>query len=359
MRAFQGALGVASEPGLVSPDYAVLRVSAGHDPRFLAYTLRSLWGVSQMASRLRGIGGLGEGGTVRTPRVNVSDVGQIDARLPSRSEQSAVADFLDREHQRIGALRRTVSDALLLLRTDTESLFGDIAARHATQVVPLRRLITSMQDGPFGSSLASAHYTDAGEVRVIRLGNIGRAEFRDEDRAYVSAEYAAAELAGHYVSPGNVLVAGLGDVNHPLARSCVVPSNLGPAIHKADCYRVVVDESRCAPDYLALALSFGPATQVAPLMSRGATRARLNTVVARDLPVLWVQPAAQEAICRDFDTGRSRIRDLEVSYRALDILLLEYRDALVTEAVTGQLQVAKVSNAQMDENLHRHAEEAA
>jgi hypothetical protein len=82
-------------------------------------------------------------------------------------------------------------------------------------------------------------------------------------------------------------------------------------------------------------------------------------VVARDLPVLWVQPAAQEAICRDFDTGRSRIRDLEVSYRALDILLLEYRDALVTEAVTGQLQVAKVSNAQMDENLHRHAEEAA
>jgi type I restriction enzyme S subunit len=57
MRAFQGAVGVAPIDGLVSPDYAVLRVDRPSDARFLAYALRSHWGVAQMAARLRGIGG--------------------------------------------------------------------------------------------------------------------------------------------------------------------------------------------------------------------------------------------------------------------------------------------------------------
>jgi hypothetical protein len=36
--------------------------------------------------------------------------------------------------------------------------------------------------------------------------------------------------------------------------------------------------------------------------------------------------------------------------------LLEYRDALITEAVTGQLDVTAVSDRQMDERLHEAIE---
>lgn len=108
MRAFQGALGVAPVDGIVSPDYAVLRASPGVDMRFVAYALRSAWGVAEMVSRLRGIGGVSSG-VVRTPRINVSDLLEIRLRPLDRPAQTAVADMLDRECQRIAALRSAMS----------------------------------------------------------------------------------------------------------------------------------------------------------------------------------------------------------------------------------------------------------
>ena len=41
MRAFQGAIGIAPEAGVVSPDYAVLRVDSKVDMRWLNYYLTS------------------------------------------------------------------------------------------------------------------------------------------------------------------------------------------------------------------------------------------------------------------------------------------------------------------------------
>ncbi|WP_249010489.1 restriction endonuclease subunit S [Conexibacter sp. DBS9H8] len=104
MRAFQGALGVAPVDGLASPDYAVLEVSAEHSPDFVAYLLRSPWGVAAMAARIRGIGGV-ENGNVRTPRINVQDLGEIECSMPNAHDQQKIADFLDCECARIDELQ--------------------------------------------------------------------------------------------------------------------------------------------------------------------------------------------------------------------------------------------------------------
>ena len=60
-------------------------------------------------------------------------------------------------------------------------------------------------DGPFGSNLKTEHYTASG-VRVVRLQNIGRGTFLDNDRAFVSPEHFA-DLMRHSVLPGDVVVA--------------------------------------------------------------------------------------------------------------------------------------------------------
>jgi type I restriction enzyme, S subunit len=59
MRAFQGAVGRAPIPGIVSPDYSVLRPTGDLDDSFLHYVARSSWFIGEMTSRLRGIGGVG------------------------------------------------------------------------------------------------------------------------------------------------------------------------------------------------------------------------------------------------------------------------------------------------------------
>jgi type I restriction enzyme, S subunit len=57
MRAFQGALGIAGEDGIVSPDYTVLQVAPEVDARWLNYFLTSEATVATMSSLVRGIGG--------------------------------------------------------------------------------------------------------------------------------------------------------------------------------------------------------------------------------------------------------------------------------------------------------------
>ena len=100
MRAFQGALGIAPEPGVVSPDYAVLRADSRVDPYWLAVAMKTGSFVAEMVSRLKGIGGT-ESGVVRTPRINVSDLLDIAITLPDLPEQKSQLADLEMEVSKI------------------------------------------------------------------------------------------------------------------------------------------------------------------------------------------------------------------------------------------------------------------
>lgn len=351
MRAFQGALGVAPEPGLVSPDYAILRPTVRVESRFVSYALASSSGTAEMAARIRGIGGTANS-AVRTPRVNVRDLGSIPIWLPERRSQARIIEFLDRECARIDDLSVEIAEAEKVAAEQLANWFH----RHLEELggpplVSLRRFLVSIADGPFGSSLASEHYVEDGEIRVVRLGNVGRGQFVDDDRAYVAREYAEKALSTHLLADGDVVIAGLGDTNNPLGRACVVRPDILPAIHKADCYRAVIDTRRCVPEYLALALSFGPATAVAPLLSRGSTRSRLNLVVARDLPVPFLDLEQQRGAVEAFTHERAATERLAREYQGLRVGLVDYRNALIDEAVTGRLDVSAISEPRIAESV--------
>src|SRR3546814_10942721 len=114
---------------------------------------------------------------------------------------------------------------------------------------PLRRALKSINDGPFGSSLTSSHYSTTG-ARVVRLGNIGAGVFKDDDQAFVPLAHYE-RLSRHRVRQGDLLIAGLGDARNHVGRACVAP-DLGPAMVKADCYFARVDPRRALPASLAI-----------------------------------------------------------------------------------------------------------
>lgn len=67
----------------------------------------------------------------------------------------------------------------------------------------------------------------------------------------------------------------------------------------------------------------------------------------------------QDACVAEFERASTQRAAVESAVRDLGARLAEYRDALITEAVTGQLDVTTVSDAQMDERLHRRADAAS
>ena len=97
MRAFQGAVGAVSSPGIVSPDYTVMQLGPRLDSNYMHYLMRSHWFIGEMASRIRGIGSVDQG-QVRTPRVNFADLREIEVPLPQLDEQMRmVASWREQE----------------------------------------------------------------------------------------------------------------------------------------------------------------------------------------------------------------------------------------------------------------------
>jgi hypothetical protein len=136
--------------------------------------------------------------------------------------------------------------------------------------------IADLTDGPFGSNLKTAHYTDAGP-RVIRLQNIGLGSFRDE-RAHIAPEHFE-RLVKHAVRPLDIVAASLGE---HAPRACLVPPWLGPAIVKADCIRVRARDG-IEPAFLMWLLN-SPATRSQAATSiKGVGRPRLGLGGMRQL----------------------------------------------------------------------------
>ena len=284
--------------------------------------------------------------------------------IPPPSEQTAIVRFLDHADRRIRRYIRAKERLVELLEERKRALIheavtGRIDVRTGQPypaykdsgvewlgkvpehwgVVQLGRIAGARCDGPFGSGLKSSHYTDGG-VRVVRLQNIGHGEFRNDDPAFVSAEHYST-LGDHSVVPEDVLIAGLGDRNHPAGRACVAPRDIGPTMVKADCFRFRLDRSQALPRFVALQLT---ATALgAAGLSRGATRQRINLSRTSGrritLPTIQQQRSIIEYVTREI-VSTSMLQDN--AERQID-LLHEYRTRLIADVVTGKVDVREAA----------------
>jgi len=148
---------------------------------------------------------------------------------------------------------------------------------------------TAITDGPFGANLKTEHYVAASGFRVVRLQNIGEGTFRKEHHAYID-QARFERLSRHRIFAGDIVVAGLVDES---VRCCIVPSEIGPAIVKADCYRFSVHKSLCT-EYICLYLSSKIAHEFASVHHHGLTLTRIGLGNFRSIPVL-VPPVAEQS----------------------------------------------------------------
>lgn len=300
--------------------------------RFLRYQLESDYVKAVFEARTPGVTRVGlSQNTIRYLRVPT----------PPTYEAVAIADFLDRETAQIDEFVAE-NERFIELLTERRAAAWDLLYARARQegpFLPLARGLKSIVDGPFGSSLTSAHYTDEG-TRVIRLGNIGINEFRDADVAYIDNEYAH-QLRAHEARPGDVIIAGLGDERMPLGRACALP-DIGPAIVKADCYRARPNE-RLESRYLAWVLSAPASGGLMNLEARGATRARLNTEVVKRVRIPMPSIELQRELVAAHSERTARIDEAIATAREGISLAKERRSALISAAVTGKIDVGSGS----------------
>jgi type I restriction enzyme S subunit len=274
------------------------------------------------------------------PRTSWEKLSEYRLHDPALPVQRAIADYLDTETARIDALIEKKRRMMDLLEVRFWTAFTDFVLRAEAPLTQLRRAIAFITDGPFGSAFSSSDYSEYGAA-VVRLGNIGFAEYRPEEQAFVPLDLYHSFLR-HRVRADDLLIAGLGDSANHAGRACVAP-DLGPAMVKGKCFCARMQRDVAMPEYLALLLSSPCGAESIGASGRGSTRTMINLDVVKRAVVPLPTVESQQGIVLKAQRERKRLRLLTTALAAQIELLTEHRQTFITAAVTGELDIPGVA----------------
>lgn len=293
-------------------------------PRFL------FWWFSAHYSTLRNLAG----GELRDG-LNLDLLADVPCPVPPLITQRAIAAYLDRETARINGLiaakRRMVG--LLeerwqgVLEATIQALaanFGDVRLKYVCSEVVVGIVITP-----------SAWYADSG-VPAIRGTNVSAGAISLDDLVYLTPE-------GHTLHPksrlrsGDVVVVRTGQAG----AAAVVP----PELEGVNCIDLVIIRlsRNYSPYFLAYVLNSDWMQKHVDEHSVGTIQSHFNVGAASIVPVPRAPRVDQDATVAELDAERRRMTGMrDVLSRQVE-LLQERRQALVTAAVTGQLDIPEAA----------------
>lgn len=316
---------IPTEVGAGTTELHIVRPRSGVDARFLAYVLRSQPFLQDGATRLQGVGNL--------RRVPAEFLEKFPVAISDPPQQRAIADYLDRETAQIDTLIEEQRGLLGLLDERSQAVIDEAfepATANPTRVLRLLRHRPSY-------GVLKPDYVDAesGSVSLIRVGDILRLHERPQlpqISSKQSAEYARTELLG-----GEVVLGVVGK----LGQAAVIPRDMTPANTNRP-----VAVLRCRNEVPAelLALWFRTTEFHRQAADATAGDSIQPTLGMRDLSSFTVNWPARPAEALDgLRQELSSIANLADSASQCIALTQERRAALITAAVTGQIDVGSAA----------------
>ena len=306
------------------------------DSRFLSYWLRAL--KPRLSEFLR---------SNTQDNLNAESVGNLPFPAHVPGHQRAIADFLDAETARIDALIAKKRRMIDLLNDRHAGLFQSTASTFGLQEpTGLKGWLTNLPQGwrqfQLGRTLVQLTNGYVGPTRdLLRDDGVpyvqslhikaGRIDF--SRRPYFVGPEWHRERPRIHLRQGDVLIVQTGDVG----QVAVVPAEFG----EASCHALQI--ARVRPDlltgqYLAAYLQSPFGYQSLLSRATGALHPHLEAGI-RDLPVPVPPLGTQNAIVTLVSGAARKIESVVAAItRQLD-LLAEHRQALITAAVTGQIEI--------------------
>ena len=322
----KGSGGISDHEGSVSLISIVLQPRS-IDPRFAHHLLRSP--AFQEEFYRWGHGIVADLWTTR-----YADMKNIRLRVPNLSTQREIADFLDRETARIDLLIEKKQKLVVLLgekiaakqQSDIDDLLNIFGPSR------LKNFTLSITTGPFGSAIKQDEYVEGG-IPILNPAHIAKGRIIPDMSVTLSDEKSQ-ELQYWRLKPGDVLMGRRGD----LGRCAVVDKELGDSICGTGCLRLRVHPKH-NPSYVYLIVSSRRSREWLDLNAVGTTMKNLNEAIVGRLPIPAVRREQQDKFIYDIQNAHHRNTAVSTKIMASIDRLNEYRSALITAAVTGQIDV--------------------
>ena len=290
----------------------------------------------------------------------------IAVAIPPHFEQRTIATFLDAQTSKLDTLiakKRELVEKLkekratLITRTVTRGLPPEAATAAGLDPQPkmkgsgvewlgevpehwevkrLKNIVDSIQIGPFGGMLTEVVDSQTG-IKLYGQENIISGDFGIGFRWI--PEGIRYLIHNYEVKPGDILITRKGSLGH----SKIFPNNQKIGIIDSDTIRIRVNSSMMLNKYLQNLLNNSSFTEAQVDMNkRGAILSGVNTAVISGL-IMCVPPVEeQDVIIKFLDRKTAALDALVAKVETAIERLQEYRAALITAAVTGQIDVREV-----------------
>lgn len=344
MWAWMAALGVSAYEGLVSPSYGIYRplsndLLSGYADRLLRtsiyaaeYTRRST-GVN--SSRLR----LYPDQFLRIPII-----------LPPEAEQHSIARFTSHIERFTNRYIQAKRHLISLLNEERQVIvdhalgYGSEAVPKGWQEIRLKYVATVQTGITLGKDYRSQELV---EYPYLRVANVQAGSLDLREIATVRVPEAEAKTTT--LQDGDVLMTEGGDIDK-LGRGCVWWGEIADCLHQNHVFAVRPKKSALLPEYLAIVLASTHGRRYFETTAKKTTNlASTNSTTLGRFPLQLPSIDEQREILAAI-AARTSALDLARQCAKREIeLLREYRTRLITDVVTGQLDVREAVSSLPDE----------
>lgn len=265
------------------------------------------------------------------PSLAKGDLLSIEMPVPSLEEQECIVSRIEELFSELDAGVKTLQKIKQQLAIYRQAVL-DRAFEGIDSFVSIHQIAERVFDGPFGSNLKTADYSNSG-VRVVRLENLKNGWFDDSKKSYVTeTKYEA--IKEHTLIPTDLIMSTFISEN---IKICKLPTYIGFAVNKADCVGIRLKPD-IEPKFVMYYLSSKKAYKELIHHVHGATRPRVNTKQIKAICVPIVGIERQREIISMIESRFSVCESIEKTVDEAMRQSAAMRQSILKQAFEGGLQ---------------------
>ncbi|RGE46672.1 restriction endonuclease subunit S [Comamonas testosteroni] len=338
------------QSGLVSPDYAVFRLLRDDNPEYLGHLFRSWPMRGLFRSESKGLGT----GTSGFLRLYSDRFASLEIPLPSRPEQDQIVAYLRAQDAHIARFIQAKRDLIKLLTEQKLRIIDHAVTRGLNAAVALKpssiewlgevpehwevALIKHVADVRFSGVDKHSHDHET-PVRLCNYTDVYKNDRITDDMELMHATATAAEIARLTLKAGDVILTKDSETPDDIGIPAWVPEDLPGVVcaYHLGLLRPVPD--RVLGEFLFRAVGSARTAQQFHVLATGVTRFALGKHDVKNAVIALPPVEEQKAICR-WITDECKPMDDAITRTEEEIKLIrEYRDRLIADVVTGQVDV--------------------
>lgn len=268
----------------------------------------------------------------------IQQYSKIRVSIPPISEQERIVARIEELFSQLVAGVETLKKTKAQLAVYRQAVLKEAfySAEVDCKMLLIAEILTKtrkgMSTGPFGTMIKKSDHKATG-VPMLGIENIGRGQFVDGNKIYVTAEKAE-ELKAFSLRAGDIIISRSGTVGE----ICAVPERAEGSLLSTNLMRVSLDNTMIRSDYfIALFQSKGIVLDQIKELCKGSTRDFLNQTILKQIVFPVPSMEKQEEIVSIIEARMSVCDSIE---QTVDIALQQaevMRQSILKDAFEGRL----------------------